>query len=154
MNHLSELTDEIRQALVTHFEDMHVIPFVYSRFEWLTKPLDDPNNLHRMYGWLPPKEVPPEEGPEFAGSHVIVIAPFCPEIIAEQTLHLTAEEHAFYMDTIFVSTALHLAHRDKPLEERERIIEEYMWTEGEDSMRLMNAVQMRALDIIRGEEPQ
>lgn len=149
MNHKTELTDHIRDVLVAHFEEMHVQPYPYSKFEWKANPIPDENNLHHLYGWVPPKQID-SSSDETLKDHDIVIAPFCPEIIAEQTLHLDQDEFAAYMDCLRVQTALHVAHRAKPLAERERIIEEYMWQEGEDSLRLMNAVQMRALDKLLG----
>lgn len=140
---IAERTKLVNDRLVFHFEDIGCVLQPMSKFEWTTAQLEDPSNLHRPYGWVPPFEG--KNGDEFA-----IFAPYCPSLIAEQTVDLDDGDFDSYLSGIEFITALQIANRNLPWQERERVIEARVWTEGEDTLRLMSAVQMAVLDKMHG----
>lgn len=137
--------------------DIGVVPQAMSKDEWDRADLVDPSNLHRRYGWVPPIVGGPDEHhPDGCACSAcqegrdpeLIIQPFCPELIAEQSLEaeLDDQHFAMYVDVLDYSVSMHIAHRDLPWEQREVMVDKALFDEAEDSMRLQNAVQMRILD--------
>jgi hypothetical protein len=141
--------------------EIGVIPMVLRLDEWPTAPLKDPSNLHKPYGWVPPYVGDPDdhhdvdcicgacatgEDPE------MIYAPFCPELIAQQTIDAELDDESFtmYVDTLDYSFSMDIILRALPWEESEALIDKMLFDEAEDSMRLQNQVQMRILDSAHG----
>ena len=137
---IAERTKLVNDRLVFHFEDIGCVLQPMSKFEWATAQLEDPSNLHRPYGWVPP----------FTDEKGAIFAPYCPSLIAEQTAHLDDGDFESYLSGIEFITALQIANRNLPWQERERVIEERIWAEGKDTLSLMSAVQMAVLDKMHG----
>lgn len=150
---LEARTKIIHDRLVAHFLDAAVVPKPMSKFEWSTADLNDPSRVHKPYGWVPPQKAEgrhPEDCECFAcvrGEVVeLIVAPFCPALIAEQTTGLDDETFHMYLDVIDYTTSLHITYRDLPWEERERTVDDKLYEVAPGSMELLNAVQMGALD--------
>jgi hypothetical protein len=136
-----------------------VIPMILRAEEWIAAPVKDPSNLHKPYGWVPPYVSTDleEHHPDGCKCSACVAgldpetiyAPFCPEIIAQQTIDAELDDQTFtmYVDTLDYSFSMHVIHRALPWEEREALIDGMLFDEAEDSMRLQNQVQMKILDV-------
>lgn len=145
----------VEDRLVAHFREAGVVPVPMSKFEWASPDLSDPSRLHRPYGWVPPC---PTEGshPDGCGCSAcregrdveLIVAPFCPALIAEQTAALDDATFERYLDVIGYVGSLHIVHRDLPWGERERKVEESLYETAPGSMQLLNQVQMAILDEI------
>lgn len=133
-----------------------VLPMHMTKAEWAKAALPDPSNLHRPYGWVPPFAVEgdthqpncPCSGCLNQADMDTIYVPFCSELIAEQTILVGLDDDQFhtYIDIVDYSVSMHIIHRLVPWEEREALIDNSLFDEAEDSMRLQNAVQMALLD--------
>lgn len=153
---LQERAAAIAARLVDHLHEIGAVPQPMTKFEWMNAKLEDPSNLHRMYGWVPPF-VADVSHPEGCGCTVCcagvdaetVVAPFCPELIAEQSEFLDDDLYDAYMDTIHWSLSMHILYRHMDWQEREIAVDKKLLEIAEDSMQLQNDVQMRILEGLR-----
>lgn len=146
----------VNERLSEQCLEIGVIPMVLRANQWPTSPLKDPSNLHRPYGWVPAyvgegvHEIDCGCSACIAGVelHETIYAPFCPELIAQQTIDAELDDQMFlmYVDTLDYSISMHIIHRSLPWEAREAFIDKQLFDEAEDSMRLQNQVQMKILD--------
>lgn len=150
----------VTNRLTSHCFELGVLPVVLSRAEWDVATYEDPSNLHKPYGWVPPFEDREARHPEACGCYhcrqghdpQTIYIPFCPDIITEQSLALDDELFENYVDVVEWSFSLQITHRDLPWQEREALIDKLLLDEGEGSMQLQNDVQMASLD--RGHDGQ
>jgi hypothetical protein len=143
-----------RNRLTEHCLEMGILPVALSLAEWEITNYEDPSNLHKPYGWVPPIVDPHGRHPEpclcahcqEGADPETIHLPFCPELIAEQCTTLDDEEFEQYIDVLDWSFSLHVTHRETPWEEREALIDKLLYDAAEDSMALQNGVQMATLD--------
>lgn len=102
--------------------------------QWEDRAPADPSNLHRPFGWTPPRL-------ELRWMWTI-----SSEIIAAQTMILRDDELADYLDVIEVICDLHITHHALPDDDRLRLIESTVFNLGPGSLTLMGRVQMAVLD--------
>lgn len=155
---MSDRTIEARTGLVNdrfvaHFLDAAVVPRPMTKFEWSTAAFVDPSRLHKPYGWMPPFGLDGEHPTGCAcyacerGENVeLILAPFCPALIAEQTAHLDDHMLEHYLDAVDYMTSLQIAYRSMAWQERERLIDLALYEAAPGSMEILNEVQMLALD--------
>lgn len=107
---------------------------------------DDPNNLYRPYGWLPPSFVwyAADDDLEYR----MFTFTYCKEIILEQVRKLSDSELLRYLDVIHYYVNLHITYCETPVALRDKIIEEELWKVAPGSMMFLNQVQMAVLDTI------
>jgi hypothetical protein len=127
--------ERIAQRLSSHYEEMDVVVRPCGIEQWATSDLVDPDNS-RLFGWVPPHR----EG-------AAVVFPFCPELIAQQAATLDDLFFEAYIDVIQFTCDLAIAyHEIEDPYERSRMIDKRLVDAAEGSMRLLNRVQMEALD--------
>jgi hypothetical protein len=132
---MTERTQFIEERLRPHYEEMDIDVLVFTKEQWADVGSPDPTG-NRRFGWIPPYE----EGQE-------VLFPVCPEIIAEQTEDLDDLLFGAYVDVIQFTCDLSIAyHGIEDDYERARMIDKRLLDTAAGSMRLINRVQMRALD--------
>lgn len=156
---INDRARRITERLVTNFLMAAVVPKPMTKFEWATTAeLSDPSNLHRPYGWVSPFTVggPHPEGCGCSGcvagdNPEMILAPFCPTLIAEQTADLDDDIFEKYVDTLEFCTSWHIVHRDLSWEDRERTVDDLLYDTAHGSMELLNAIQMGILDRMTGE---
>lgn len=147
----------VNDRLTEQCLEIGVLPRALTKAHWLTADLNDPSNLHRQYGWVPPIIGGPDEhhpaGCPCSGcvegrDPEMITQPFCPELVAEQSFEADLDDQQFemYVDVLDYSVSMHIIHRDLPWQEREALVDKALFDEAEDSMRLQNVVQMRILD--------
>lgn len=160
MDRVAARADRLTDRLVEHFLEAACLPQPLLKWEWMTRELPDPANVNRPFGWVPPFPADGEH-PEpcrcsacLAGDEVeTILAPFCPELIAEQTADLDDEAFDQYLDVIDFCTSLHIIHRHLAADERQRLVDSMLYDQAPGSMELQNAVQMRVLDRMLGAGP-
>lgn len=103
---------------------------------WEAEAPEDPSNLHRPFGWMPPYQRAPG----------LFVLRFCPTIIEAQTAHLDDTQLEEYLNVLSFSADLHITHWERPPEDRERLIDRTLYDIAPGSMQLLNDVQMRAMD--------
>jgi hypothetical protein len=79
--------DVIREYFETHAARVGGLPAAVAPDRWQDDVGEDALNLHKPYGWMPPRPV------EF-------VLTFCPEIVAEQTEFLNDDELHEYLETV------------------------------------------------------
>jgi hypothetical protein len=145
--------DQLTDRLVDHFLEAAVLPQPMLKWEWLVSDIPDPTGVNKQFGWVPPFAIEGEH-PDYcrcsacaAGDDVeTIVAPFCPELIAEQTADLDDAAFEQYVDVIDFCSSLHIIHRHRPADERQRLVDNALYDQAPGSMELQNAVQMRVLD--------
>jgi hypothetical protein len=132
---MDQRIERIAQRLTPHYEDMDVVVRLLGVEEWASADLVDLENS-RPFGWVPPQE----DGPD-------VVFSLCPELIVQQTAGLDDFLFEAYVDVIQFLSDLQIAyHEIEDPYERSRMIDKRLFDAAEGSMRLLNKVQMEALD--------
>lgn len=130
-------SDYIKAQLDHHFMDMSGVA-VSTPTEELWRALADGLGPQAVYGWSWPIDY----------DDPAMLVPYCPEIIAEQTKHLTDDELEAYLKVIEWVCDGHCRlwfDEDDPAE-RQRRVEEEMYERFPGSLDIWNAVQLAALD--------
>src|SRR5262245_57741741 len=141
MDAIAARVDRLTERLVEHFFEAAVIPHPMLRWEWLACGFEDPTGANRPFGWVPPfttEGTHPDHcrcaGCRDGDDVEMILAPFCPELIVEQTAHLDDDQFEQYIDVIDYCTSLHIVHRHKPPIERQRIVDSCLYDQAPGSM--------------------
>ncbi len=107
---------------------------------------EDPNNLYRPYGWLPPVFVwyTAEDGLD----HRIITFIYCNEIMTHQMEKLSDDHFKQYLDVIHYYLNLHIVYCETPVAQRDKMIEAELWNVGPGSLVFLNHFQMAVLDSV------
>jgi hypothetical protein len=124
-------TEQVRERLGRHLRDLGCVPVTPNRWAWAESQFPQ----RWRFGWMPP--LTPE-------SNVIF---FCPELLAEITAALGDEDFDTYLLVIEIYLDYCLVHRDKTIEEVDRIVESELHQKAPFALELWNHTDARALDL-------
>lgn len=134
---MSSRTETIQKYFEGHMKRCATLAVPLSTRHWCFEAPED--RVHRPYGWLPPYQT----------ARGTFVFRFCPEVIDAQTSHLDEDALEEYLEVLVFSADLHITQWERPIEERDRLIDRTLYDIGPGSMRLLNEVQMKALDEAR-----
>lgn len=132
-----------QRAVIVHMRSRiskETVAEFIDRSEWVDVG-DDPTGLHKPFGFMPQRT----DGPR-------LLVQFCPELIAEQSLHLEDADFTRYLQFIEGHVHMHVSHTPETMtgfydaDELEGVIDRTLTELAPRLVALANQVQMRSLD--------
>ncbi len=139
---MSDRTESIETYFREAMSRVGAIGLPLTPERWEAEAPEDPSNLHRPFGWMPPYQRAPG----------LFVFRFCPTLIASQTAHLDDKALTEYLEAVSFCADLHITHWELSDDDREALITRALYDIASGSLALLGDVQMRALDAAKAAE--
>lgn len=126
----------IRDRLVGHCRKLSILCSEIPASDWPALPLA----LEYRYGWMPPIDL---EALQVEDNLIAIISP---ELLARTTAHLDDVELQTYLMVLELIIDLYVQHQGTAVEEIAELVDNTLWDQAPDALRLRLEVEAHAMD--------